>query len=147
MHAAGTCLVGGGGDHTAFGRVAVTADHHRAPAQFGMPQHLDRRDELVEVGVQDPQRHAFSLAERGRAGGAGSRLGRTRAWQRPAAGAAGRCYDRSVAVCQYPYPPPPEEAFGLAAGAACPVKMIACQTPPDRLSPLPLSVPGAVSPM
>ena len=39
-------------------RVAVAAHHDRTPAQFGMAQHLDRRDELVEVHVQHPTRHA-----------------------------------------------------------------------------------------
>ena len=51
-------LVGRGAHHAALGRVAVTAHHDGPPAQFGMPQHLDRRDELVEVHVQHPARHA-----------------------------------------------------------------------------------------
>ena len=50
------CLVGGGADHTALGRVPVAADHDRAPAQLRMPQHLDRGDELVQVNVQHPLR-------------------------------------------------------------------------------------------
>ena len=51
-------LVGRGAHHAALGRVAVTAHHHGPPAQFGMPEDLDRRDELVEVHVQHPARHA-----------------------------------------------------------------------------------------
>jgi hypothetical protein len=82
MHAVGARFVGCGSHHAALGRVAVTADHHRAAAQLGMPEHLDRRDELVEVHVQDPQRHALSLTEPGAAGGAGSRVGWPRTWQR-----------------------------------------------------------------
>jgi len=52
-----------------------------------MPEHLDRRDELVEVHVQDPERHAFSLTEPGPAGGAGSRLG----WAMGTTAARGWC--------------------------------------------------------
>ena len=37
-------------------RVARSADDHRQPGQLRTPQHLDRRDELVEVDVQDPAR-------------------------------------------------------------------------------------------
>ena len=40
--------------HAALGRVAAAADDHRQALQLGVPQHLDRRDELVEVDVQHP---------------------------------------------------------------------------------------------
>ena len=41
--------------HAALGRVAATADDDRQPRQLGAAQHLDRRDELVEVDVQHPR--------------------------------------------------------------------------------------------
>ncbi|APE08458.1 hypothetical protein RBB84_03660 [Rhodococcus sp. D-6] len=47
-------LVGGGGDHSARGGIAATADHHRPARQFRIAQNLDRGDELVEVDVKDP---------------------------------------------------------------------------------------------
>jgi hypothetical protein len=47
-------LVGGGRDDGAFGRVAPPADDHRLAGELGMPQHLDRCDELVEIDVQHP---------------------------------------------------------------------------------------------
>ena len=58
VHAVLPGLVGRGAHHAALGRVAVTAHHHGPAAQFGMPEDLDRRDELVEVHVQHPPRHA-----------------------------------------------------------------------------------------
>ena len=50
-------------DDPALRRVAVTADDHRFPAQLGVPQHLDRSDELVHVDVEDPARHDVSMAD------------------------------------------------------------------------------------
>ena len=67
MHAVSARLVGRGGHDAALGRVPVAADHHGPPAQLGMPQHLNGSDELVEVHMQDPIPHAFSLAEPGQA--------------------------------------------------------------------------------
>jgi hypothetical protein len=58
MHPESTRFVRRGADHATFGRVAVTPDHHRAPPQLGMTQHLDSGDELVEVHVQHPAGHA-----------------------------------------------------------------------------------------
>ena len=57
VHAILPGLIGGRAHHAALGRVAVAAHHDGPPAQFGVPQHLDRRDELVEVHVQHPPRH------------------------------------------------------------------------------------------
>src|SRR5260221_172853 len=53
--------VRGRGDHPALGRIAVAADDQRPPAQLRMPQHLDGRDELVEVHVQYPVGHVQSV--------------------------------------------------------------------------------------
>src|SRR5579859_6511076 len=58
MNAVLARLVRGRAYHAPLGRVAVAADHDRPPPQLGMPQHLDRRDELVEVYVQYPPPHA-----------------------------------------------------------------------------------------
>ncbi len=57
LHAELPRLVRRGAHHTALGRVAVAADDHGPTAQFGVAQHLDRRDELVEVHVQHPSGH------------------------------------------------------------------------------------------
>jgi hypothetical protein len=51
---------------------------------------------------------------------------------------------------QYPYPPPPLLLLLLlgllwAAAAAAPETATTCHTPPERLTPLPLSCPGAES--
>ena len=49
--------------------------------------------------------------------------------------------------CHYPEPPlPPELDDGVEAAAAYPDTVTSCQTPPDRLRPLPLAWPGALSP-
>jgi len=53
-------------------------------------------------------------------------------------------------VSQYPYPPPPLPLLPLllllwATGAAVPETVTSCQTPPERLRPLPLACPVAVS--
>jgi len=66
VHSALPGLVGGRRDNTALGRIAVSADDHREAPQLRMPQHLDRRDELIEVDVQDPTGtagHRISLAK------------------------------------------------------------------------------------
>ena len=54
VHAEFARLVGGGRHDSALRRVSVTADHHGPAAQLGPPQHLDSRDELIEVHMQDP---------------------------------------------------------------------------------------------
>jgi len=46
---------------------------------------------------------------------------------------------------QYPYPPPPLPLLLWAAGAAPPETVTSCYTPPERLRPLPLACPGALS--
>src|SRR5579875_2911098 len=61
MHAVRPGLVGGGADHPALGGVTVAADDDRPPPQFGTAQHLHGRDELVEVEMQHPGRHASVL--------------------------------------------------------------------------------------
>ena len=43
------------------------------------------------------------------------------------------------------YPLPPELLLWPAEGAAAPEAVTSCHTPPDRLRPLPLACPGAVS--
>ena len=53
----GARLVGRGGYHATFGRIAIAAHHHGPPTQLGMAKHLDRGDELVEVHVQYPEGH------------------------------------------------------------------------------------------
>ena len=54
-HAELAGLIRGAGDDLArFVRIAVAADDDRQPGQFGVPAQLDRRQELVEVDVQDP---------------------------------------------------------------------------------------------
>jgi len=57
VHAERAGLVGGRGHHAALRRIPVTADYHRAAAQFRMSQDLDGRDELVKVHVQYPAGH------------------------------------------------------------------------------------------
>ena len=59
-------LVGGGRDDGPFGGVAAAPDDHRPAHELGTPQHLDRREELVEVHVQDPGTHAVSVPHRAR---------------------------------------------------------------------------------
>jgi hypothetical protein len=49
-------LVRRGGDHRPLRRVARPAHHHRLAPQLGVPGHLDRGEELVEVDVEDPAR-------------------------------------------------------------------------------------------
>ena len=61
VHAVLAGLVRRRADHAPLGRVAVAAHHHRPPAQLGVAQHLDRRDELVEVHVQHPAPHASTF--------------------------------------------------------------------------------------
>ena len=58
VHAVLASLVRRGADHTALGRVAVTTDDDREPAQLRPAQHLDGGDELVEVDVQHPTGHS-----------------------------------------------------------------------------------------
>jgi hypothetical protein len=62
VHALQPGLVRGGRDDAALGRVPVAADHDWLAPQLRPPQHLDRRDELVEVDVQHPGGHLSSLA-------------------------------------------------------------------------------------
>ena len=50
-------FVGGGGDDAAFRRVAVAADDDRPAAELRPPEHLDGREELVEVDVEDERCH------------------------------------------------------------------------------------------
>ena len=57
VHAELPRLVGRGADHAALGGVAVAAHHDRLAAQFRAAQHLDGRDELVQVHVQHPPAH------------------------------------------------------------------------------------------
>src|SRR5579859_234040 len=64
MHAVRPGLVRRRADHAPLGRVTVAAHHYRPSAQFGMAQHLDRRDELVKVHVQHPPPHALLLPDR-----------------------------------------------------------------------------------
>ncbi len=40
---------------------AVAADDDGLPGELRTPEHLDRRDELVEVDVEDPARHVPSV--------------------------------------------------------------------------------------
>ena len=61
-HAELTGFVGGGGDDPTLGGVAVTAHDHGLAPQLGMPEHLDRGDELVHVDVEDPAGHPPSMA-------------------------------------------------------------------------------------
>jgi hypothetical protein len=64
VHAVFAGFIGGGADHAASGRVAITADDHWAPAELGTAQQLDSRDELVQVDVQHPVGHIASLPSR-----------------------------------------------------------------------------------
>ena len=41
--------------------VPVAADHDRLAAQLGVAQHLDGGDELIQINVQYPARHASVL--------------------------------------------------------------------------------------
>lgn len=55
VHAELTRFVGRAGDDLAgFGRVPATADDHRQSDKFGVALQLHRREELVEVDVQNP---------------------------------------------------------------------------------------------
>ena len=62
MHAKHARPVGRRRDDAALGRVAIAADDDRQAPQLGSTQHLDGRDELVEVDVQHPRGHVSSLA-------------------------------------------------------------------------------------
>jgi hypothetical protein len=57
MHAELAGLVGGGAHHAPFGRVPVAAHDDRFAPQFGPAQHLNSREELVEVDVEHPAGH------------------------------------------------------------------------------------------
>jgi hypothetical protein len=58
VHAELTRLVRGGADDTPFGRVPVTTDDDRLALEVGIAEHLDRREELVEVDVEHPVGHS-----------------------------------------------------------------------------------------
>ena len=58
-------LVGRRRDDASLGRIATSADHHGQAGELGATQHLDGRDELVEVHVQHPGgRHRSSQPDR-----------------------------------------------------------------------------------
>jgi hypothetical protein len=51
-------LVGGRADDAPLGGIAVAADHDRLSPELRPSQHLDGREELVEVDVQHPSGHS-----------------------------------------------------------------------------------------
>ena len=57
--------------HAAFRRVAVPADHDRSPGELRPAEDLDRRDELIEIDVEDEPLHPPRMpnAERRTLGG------------------------------------------------------------------------------
>ena len=72
VHPEGPCLVRRGGHHLPWsGGISVAADHHRQPAQLRAATDLHRRQERVQVDVQDPRfgivRHVSQTAVRARA--------------------------------------------------------------------------------
>ena len=108
---------------------------------------------LVDTGYFDPGYQPRHRSKRLAGLGIGRLARRAPDDDRSGAGASRPAGHESLAGViglardQYPEPPPDEVCELPEAGAVLPDAGTSCQTPPERLRPLPVACPGLVSPM